>query len=329
LSTIVVLKENNVLILGTDSRFMKHDLSGIASDEVKIFEIAQQTFVAGSGWKYALDFELATARERAGKLATTDIRIIGEALRQEMIPYLRELVELSRSVVGLHTYGGSEVCGDCDIHASVLVGRDGRGDLGYSVTEYAIRDGVIVIKPSECFGRKRQIWARPGEPLVPLMQDPRIWADSPVEVVQRILTTLKAANPYIGGPDQIIKLDRDGVRWVCQLPASDAVSVPSVEAVNSGAFLVDQIPGLSHATINVGGGGMTFSGVGGVTVMNGGDIHCDPGSVYAHSVRCSPLAGAFWFGTEPGLYTTRVVKDGDGNNKTVYIKGGIIVGWDV
>jgi hypothetical protein len=317
MSTLVVLIETSVLVLGTDSRFMKPDCSGIASDsEVKLCEIAQQTFIAASGWKYALDLELAKARELAGKMATTDIRIIGEALRQEMIPYLRELVELSRSVVGLHTYGGSEVCGNVPVHCSVLIGRDGRGELGYAVQEYSLRDGNIVNESSEYFGGKRIIWARPGELVVHIAQDPRTWTDSSVVVVRRFLTALKAANPHIGGPDQIIKLDPHGAHWVCQLPASDAVS-PC------------QIPGLAQASIDVGSGGFTFSGGGGITVMSGGDIHRDPGSVYAHSVRCNPVGGAFYFGTEPGLTGTRVVKDGAGNNKTVYIKGGIIVGWDV
>ena len=84
MSTLVVLKENSVLVLGTDSRFMKPDCSGIASDsEVKICEIAQQTFIAASGWKYALDLELATARE----LARSEERRVGKECRSRWSPY--------------------------------------------------------------------------------------------------------------------------------------------------------------------------------------------------------------------------------------------------
>ena len=55
MSTIVVLKEAGTLILSTDSRFMLHDFTGIASDaEQKIFEIAPDTFIATSGRKMAV-----------------------------------------------------------------------------------------------------------------------------------------------------------------------------------------------------------------------------------------------------------------------------------
>jgi hypothetical protein len=104
MSTIVVLKESDVLILGADSRYMKADGSSIGGNMKKIVEIAEQTFIVASGWLFGCDFEQAKARELASKLATTDIRIIGEALRREFAPYLKDLVETSYSVAGLHTY---------------------------------------------------------------------------------------------------------------------------------------------------------------------------------------------------------------------------------
>jgi hypothetical protein len=313
MSTIVVLKEADILILGTDSRFMKHDNSGVESDSgKKIFEIAQQTFIAASGWVFGCEFERQKAWDLAIELATTDIRIISEALRREFTPYLKDLVATSSSVEGLHTYGGSRVCGNTPVHASVMVGRDARGKLGYVTQEYSLREGEIVNESSEYFREERQIWVRPGEPVISIAQDPHTWTDNPATVIRRFLTALKAANPRIGGPDQMIELDRDGAHWLSQLPASAAASSE-----------------LAHATVNVGGGGLSFSGAGGITVANGGNINCDPGTVNAHDVRCNPLGGAFWHGSEQGLTTTRVVQDGSGYNKTVYIKGGIIVGWDL
>jgi hypothetical protein len=319
MSTLVVLKESDVLILGTDSRYMKPDGSTIGGNMKKIVEIAEQTFIAASGWLFAYDFEQAKARELASKLATTDIRIIGEALRREMIPYLKDLVASSYSVEGVHTYGGPGVCGNVPIHVSVLAGRDARGVLGFVLQEYALREGAVVIEPEpqEYFGSKRLMWARPGEPVIHIAQDPRTWTDDPVEVVRRFLTALKAANPRIGGPDQIIELDHCGAHWLSQLPESTARQVAT---------------GLAHASINVGGSGLTFSGSGGIVLANGGNILLSPGKVTAASFICHQIpvgTGAYYYEDEPGLYTTRVVKDASGNNKTVYIKGGIIVGWDV
>ena len=311
MSTIICLKEGDTLVLGTDSRFMKHDCSGIFSDSgKKIFEIAQETFIAASGWKFGCDFEQAKALELASKLATTDIRVIGEALRREMTPYLKDLVVSSCSVGRVHTYGGSGVCGNVPIHVSVLAGRDARGVLGFVIQEYSLREGEIVNESSEYFGDKRQIWARPGEPVIHIAQDPRTWTDDPVEVVHRFLTALKAANPRIGGPDQIIELGKH----------------VAVLAEASG------IPGFAHASVDVGGNGLTFSGSGGVVLANGGNILVSPGKITAASFICHQIpvgTGAYYYENEPGLFTTRVVKDGNGNNKTVYIKGGIIVGWDV
>ncbi len=319
MSTLVVLKERNTLVLGTDSRFMKADDSGIASDSgVKVFDIAEQTFIAASGWMFGCDFERAKARELANKLAMPDIREIGAALRREFVPYLEDLAKTSTSVEGLHTYGGSAVCGNVPIHASVLVGRDARGELGYLTQEYTLREGGrIAIELNEYFGDERRVWARPGEPVMPIAQDRRTWTDNPVEVVRRFLTTLKAANPRIGGPDQIIKLDSHGAHWITQLPAS-AVSVA----------------GDTHASIDVGGGGFTFSGNGGISLTNGGNLVVTPGRILCSTAIAytgieGAVGGGFWYRSEPGLYGTRTVKDGSGNNKTVYIKGGIIVAWDL
>jgi hypothetical protein len=83
MSAIVVLKEHDTLVLGTDSRFLKHDFSGVDSDQVrKIFDIAPGAFIATSGWKMACDFQPEKARELAGRLGTTDIKIIAEALER-------------------------------------------------------------------------------------------------------------------------------------------------------------------------------------------------------------------------------------------------------
>src|ERR1035437_6035465 len=88
MSTLVVLKENNTLILGTDSRFMSGDFTSIASDATqKIFEIGPGTFIATSGRKMACDFQHERARELADELGgPADIQAISAALKRESLP---------------------------------------------------------------------------------------------------------------------------------------------------------------------------------------------------------------------------------------------------
>src|SRR4051794_36443218 len=99
MSTIVVLKDKDALVLGTDSRFMRPDFCSIASDaEQKIFEIAPRTFVATSGFKMACDFQVEKARELARELGTVDIRVLAGALERESLGYFKEVVGELRSV---------------------------------------------------------------------------------------------------------------------------------------------------------------------------------------------------------------------------------------
>lgn len=303
MSTLVVLKESNVLVLGTDSRIMKPDCSGIASDSgKKIVEIAEQTFIAASGWQFGCDFGQAKARELASKLGTTNIQMIGNALWRELGPYLEELVKESTSVEGLHTYGGQEVCGNVPIHSTVLVGRDARGKLGHVTQEYSLCEGGgIAINLSEYFGDKRQIWVRPGEPVIHVAQDSRTWTDSPVVVVRRFLTALKEANSRIGGPDQIVELDRYGVHWLSQLPALGAESL--------------SVAGNTHATVNVGSGGMTFTNGSASTVILGNQI--------STASVVSVVVGANQFNTPGGVGWTGTVPVG----ARPIVSGGIVVGY--
>jgi len=206
-------------------------------------------------------------------------------LRREFTPYLKDLVEASYSVSGLHTYGGSEVCGNVDVHASALAGRNARGELGFVVQEYSLRDGEIVYRlVFEYFGDDRRIWARPGKPVVRLAQEPGTWTDSPLAVVRRFLSTLKAADDRIGGPDQIVELTLRGAQR-SQLPAG-------IVSTN-----INQISRFDHATVQVGGGGFTFSGSGGITIAGGGDISVSPGSIFGTAVKAG-TAGFYIFNTQ-------------------------------
>lgn len=68
MSTMVCLKDGDTLILGTDSRFVEADLSGVVSDaEQKIFEIWPNTFIATSGLENGLRLSARGSAGHRGK----------------------------------------------------------------------------------------------------------------------------------------------------------------------------------------------------------------------------------------------------------------------
>ena len=89
MSSIVVLKESDSVVLGTDSRYVTADRRCIVSDSVeKIQEIALETFLATSGYSPVCDFQNAKACELGQ--STQDIRTLSVALAQASKPILEE-----------------------------------------------------------------------------------------------------------------------------------------------------------------------------------------------------------------------------------------------
>src|SRR5437868_6840073 len=126
MSTIVVLKDANTLVLGTDSRFMEADFSGVSSDaEQKIFEIAPDTYIATSGWRITCDFQVSRAREIAKSLGTSDIRKIAEALERDTLALMQSLVgQLPSAEKHLSRENYSRIAsGEQMWHGCVLAGK--------------------------------------------------------------------------------------------------------------------------------------------------------------------------------------------------------------
>jgi hypothetical protein len=272
MSTIVCLKENDTLILGTDSRFMKVDFSGVASDTAqKVFEIAPQTFIATSGRLRACNFQTEKARELANELGTADIRKIAAALSRESLPCLTELVEIMRPYEPLEAGIGHAIAGRSLLHGCVLVGRDQDGNLGLVAQTYQVNGGEVTCTAEEYFGPVRKIIASTGAPPDRLaagfgfVQDPTIWTDPPESVVRRILRDMQVTG-VTGGPDQIVCLDSEGARWISPPPnvavsldgdllsATITATVSMISPAISGGSIVG-----STLTITVGSSTVTIS----------------------------------------------------------------------
>ena len=220
MSTVICLKDGNNLFLATDSRYMTHDFSAIASDaKQKIFAIASQTFIAPNGWKVICDFQRAKAREIVGNLGTTDIRIVAEALALESIPHLEALAELLRSIGHLHEKIQGALEGRLTMHVTVLAGRTARGELGYVAQSFRIQGGRVVREVSEYFGDEGNIYTSSGDPAqLVVRENPGILNGGPVEVIRNLLAALKRVWPSIGGEDQIVCIDGRGARWISRPP---------------------------------------------------------------------------------------------------------------
>ncbi|HWR35357.1 MAG TPA: hypothetical protein VN622_05745, partial [Clostridia bacterium] len=221
MSTMIVLKDANALVLGTDSRLSAHDYSRVLSDRwEKIREVAPQTYIATSGRRPVCEFQEEKARELASQLGTTDIKAIGEALGRETVIYLLACVErLCALPMAPGETGGP---GNRPLHGTVLVGRTADGELGYVTHAYSFRAGRVVCETGGSSPEAgREIVIANGDPGEALWQDPATWSGDPVEAVRRFLSALKQAYPHIGGADQIIRLDRSGPRWISRPPEVD------------------------------------------------------------------------------------------------------------
>jgi hypothetical protein len=216
--------ERNQVILGTDSRTMTQDFSGVFSNtSQKLFGVAPKTFIATSGWLLVSEFQRDRAQELAGELGA-DIRTIGERLARETIPRLMELAEMLRPLPDPHNQIGQSLSGSAMLHCDLLIGQTAGKRFGYTKRTYRLLDGQVTIEQGEFFdSNQRGIYISCREPGAGIAQDPSIWTGRPVWVVRRILAALKAACPSIGGPDQIVQLDRAGARWISR-PLMEAIA---------------------------------------------------------------------------------------------------------
>jgi len=227
MSIIVVLKEADTLIFSADSRFMKHDSSGVDSDAVqKILEVAPGTYLATSGRLCACEYQVARARELAIELGTSDIQAIGAELERETLSFLPVLVERLRQEPDETSRGA--VSGAIMLHGCTLVGRSAAGKLGYVTHSYWVQaDGTIKCTAEAYSEAPRKVTAISGTPAASMaviaskfMCDMATWTDPLEQVSMRFLEAVKSVTPTIGGPWQVVRLDTTGAHWISQLPAA-------------------------------------------------------------------------------------------------------------
>lgn len=218
MSAIVCLKQNDELILATDSRIMEPDFSAVASDhEEKVFEVAPGVFIAGAGWKPTCDFEVKKSRELA--IHITDVRRLAEAMEVETVPQLERLVERLRAECAGVTQVAGVLRGDLLLHVTAIAGRNASGKLGFTVRRYRVIAARVVAEAEEYFGMERRVFVNCAEVVTHIaMTSPefiqRVLSGPPASVVPEFLARLRQACNLIGGDDQVVSIDRTGVRWI-------------------------------------------------------------------------------------------------------------------
>lgn len=239
MSIVLVVKDGPALTFSTDSRMMHGDYSGVATDDQqKVFEVAEDTFIATTGRKVASEYQIARAREVAAGWHTSDIRIISAALERDTIPTLKALVDRLRLESDDTTR--RTVSGETMLHGCTLVGRSA-GQLGYvSLSFWVQKDGSIKCTTEAYFDAPRKVSCISGTPAELLakiasafVMDMATWTDPIEQVSMRFLETVKGATPTIGGPWQVLRLDGDGAHWVSRPPVTIAAHETAAGTCNA------------------------------------------------------------------------------------------------
>jgi hypothetical protein len=272
MSIIVALKDGDVVVLATDSRFMNPDFTTIHSDNTpKIYEIGSDGFIATGGFTMACEFQQTRAPELARELGTADIEVIGEALARESLPVMRELVSLLSSTVlsdpGRYENLRQKVSGESLLHACTLVGRNAQKDAGYLTYSFGVANGEVVYERVAYFGRARMVNVSAALPPLELnlwaqrLQRQGVMECPPISAVRLILREAKSA--LIGGPDQIAVVDaKGGAKWLDRPPAQNE-AVPEIKCADSsiGSRTITAAISMTSPTITGGAiSGASFNG---------------------------------------------------------------------
>jgi hypothetical protein len=253
MSTITVVKDPEVLFLCTDSRFVIGSIP--IGDQQKIFQVCPGVFLAASGRQSACDHQVRRAREIAAELDTTDVRRIAAAVQAEMMPFLEGMAARLRAEDYEDPMTAAHLSGAALLHGAVICGTS-EGTLGYVDQSYRLVGDGLVCMAHENFLPGRQITCTTGGTLELLnatlsrfASQPAIWSDPAEVIARRLLTALKDANDLSGGPDQILRLDRDGgAEWICR-PPTEAGPLPLMATATVTALVSLNSPAISGGTI--------------------------------------------------------------------------------
>ena len=228
MSVLIGLKLNDMVVLASDSRLYDASATRFISDAgLKIRAIAPGLCFGWAGFSQIAQIQAAMGARLASE-GITDIRELADRLDEACTAAVRQTLEAAapmRQQAPLHSY----VLGD----SSGFIGRGFQlhgGKVHMSET-----DGLH--SPFALFGAA----ATPADTdlIVKLAHIPGWWTDG-VKGLELIIEALRCTNPLIGGPIQMVAIDRSGARWIHR-PAVEEVAIPASGTVTALVSMISPV----------------------------------------------------------------------------------------
>jgi hypothetical protein len=252
MSTLIAVNVDGVVVLATDSR-ATHLSGGFTDTSEKLFEIAPNVFYTNTGWVELGEKQMRIA---AGLLRTADLgnpEDFADQLDQASRPAMERLVAGIMQFRSVAPIVEEKAAGVLPFHTYVLAFVSG-GRPGFIARSFTLQNGQVVCSKLCCFelpAGSRAQFITGGRLIEGLRDDPMIWLQGPIRGVERILDGLRSATEYVGGPTQLVCINRAGSLWI-RRPwnrAQDAASInsggvdlPAVPVAQASAWQTVEIP---------------------------------------------------------------------------------------
>jgi hypothetical protein len=211
MSTIVCLKENGSLVLATDSIVYDASKTRVLScEERKIFEFFPNAFYAAVGFCGLAEAQVRILAALARSAQTIDLGALADMLDSASWPIIEQLAK------GPDAEQLQDEAGVRRLHGYILAGLN-EGVPGYLFREFSIRnDGTVCREEQRDFHPVTAAGVITPGHLATDLNIAEMWPDGLIPTTERILDHLRRATKFIGGPVQMVCIDKSGARWVHQ-----------------------------------------------------------------------------------------------------------------
>jgi hypothetical protein len=242
MSTLIAANANGVVVLATDSRtttYYKDTKQLVYRDDTeKIFELAPGVFYAASGWNLFLEAALNIAVPLARTADLTGPQGFANELDRAWRPLMDEAIAQITAASACDDaapWVEEQATGVMPFYTYALAFVSDRLP-GYIVHEFRIKNGKPVLSESCQFklpARSIVCYATGGPLVEHLSKNPKTWADGPVRAVEKLVDGVHSAHPAVGGPTQMVRIDRRGARWIHRLTNPQTINNASEVFANA------------------------------------------------------------------------------------------------
>jgi hypothetical protein len=217
MSTIVCLKENNTLVLATDSiAYDARRTRVLSNTERKIFEFTPGAFYAAVGFCNLAGAQVRILTALARSAGTMNLRALADLLDSASWPLLEQLAK------GPHAEQLQDEAGVKRLHSYILVGLN-EGVPGYLYREFSIgNDGTVQREEQQDFRPSIAGGIITPGYLATDLNLAEIWADGLIPTAERVIDHLRRVTPFVGGPSQMVCITPSGAQWIHQPLENDA-----------------------------------------------------------------------------------------------------------